>query len=278
MASVYLTDEEWQALFNEPPDLLKLYLSIKRVMDFKTGVAGESYRINDAFMREVLYVEAVQGRKAESYQRGAVRSKLQRLENLGLIQHIGKNVFKVCFYASPQSVRNNNSQTAARTTAEQQPEQQPIKPPAEVILLRHSKKAATINAAQQQPPKTTNNGPPLTSDIDDDNDQKRVAFTDYLSGFFDQRILLNGRFSINAWCRQGVTIEMLKDAVERSMSATGGKINSLKYIDNVLQTMGRQNEKTRSGKSGGHRHGEAGDYLQRQAEIADEYLRDNPDA
>lgn len=234
MASVYLTDEEWQALFNEPPDLLKLYLSIKRVMDYKTGTAGVSYRINDAFLREVLYIEAVQGRKAETVNRGAVRSKLARLQKLGLISGGGQHVFKCNYYDLPQSVQNNSSQPAARPAANQPPDLEPIKTPAEVILLHDSTKTPASKNPQQAPSTSANSRPPLTSK---DRYIDKAQIHEFLKTVIDERSLLNqhNRHIMQEWVELKLKPEVLNQAIDLALQAKQGQGFGVAYLNPIVR-------------------------------------------
>jgi len=163
MPSFYINDEEWRVLFNERSDLLKVYSGIKRVMDFKTGVAGISYRMSDSFFTDLMYVEAVQGRKSERFTREKIRSTLNRLEAIGLLTRIGRNVFKLNFVTPNKSVQNNKAQTTTRTTTVTEPEQQPEKTASNVVVMGVREKAEHKHKPQQDTPRCENSNPPLTS-------------------------------------------------------------------------------------------------------------------
>lgn len=90
-----ISEEEWEALFDEPPHLFKLYASIRRVMDYRTGIAGQRRRISEPMLHEVLAEGAVRGRNNTDRwpSRQKVRSALTRLEKLGLLSRMENLVF-----------------------------------------------------------------------------------------------------------------------------------------------------------------------------------------
>lgn len=122
MPSFQINDDEWGALVEEPGDVFLAYCAIRRVMDYRTGVAGVSRRISEQMLREVLYVAPCRGRhESGSPTRQRVRSVIDRLVKLGVLAAIGPMVFEL-----PLATRDGLSKrSATNEQPEQQPEQQP---------------------------------------------------------------------------------------------------------------------------------------------------------
>ncbi len=124
MPAFQINDDEWGALAEEPAELFKLYCAIRRVMDYRTGIAGKSRRISEQMLREVLYVAPLPGRHAPpDVTRQKVRSLLKRLEALGLTVSIGPLVLQL-----PLATSDGLPKTGA---TKEQPEQQPQEQPCE---------------------------------------------------------------------------------------------------------------------------------------------------
>lgn len=124
MPAFQINDDEWGALVEEPAELFKLYCGIRRVMDYRTGIAGKSRRISEQMLREVLYVAPLPGRHAPAeVTRQKVRSLLKRLEALGLTVSLGPLVLQL-----PLATSDGLSKTGA---TKEQPEQQPQEQPPE---------------------------------------------------------------------------------------------------------------------------------------------------
>jgi len=114
MCNIVISDREWGLLAGEPSDYLKLYIVVKRRMDFATGIAGEKTLINETVLREGFTVDPVQGRaKPRPITRQRYRSALARLEKIGLLERRGKLVF--FFPQAPLGyfAQNNNNQKNA---------------------------------------------------------------------------------------------------------------------------------------------------------------------
>ena len=52
MTAILISDAEWELLAGEPAELLKRYMTLKRRMDFSTGVAGIKTLINEIVLRD----------------------------------------------------------------------------------------------------------------------------------------------------------------------------------------------------------------------------------
>lgn len=106
----------------EPAELLKLYIALKRRMDFATGIAGRKTTINELVLREGFNVDPIPGRpKPPKITREKYRSAVRRLEKVGLLVSLGPLVFEF-----PHARRDSPSKTA---TTELQPESQPQQQP-----------------------------------------------------------------------------------------------------------------------------------------------------
>jgi hypothetical protein len=57
-----INKREWEALFDEPHHLFKVYAAIRRHMDYETGLAGIRRHFSEQFFRELLYVDPRPGR------------------------------------------------------------------------------------------------------------------------------------------------------------------------------------------------------------------------
>ncbi len=105
MAGVRLNDQELDILLAEPPQLLKLYVVLLTMMDFDTAIVGRYPRLSERALFERLYVETQQGRQVSgSPTRKTIRYGLERLQKLGLLQHLGPMVFR-CLLAQPIKLR-----------------------------------------------------------------------------------------------------------------------------------------------------------------------------
>lgn len=122
MAAFQINDDEWDALAEEPAELLKLYCAIRRFMDYRTGVAGIRRRISEQMLREELYVAPLPGRHAPpEVTRQKVRSLLKRLETIGMTRPIGPLVYEL-----PLASWDGLPKTGAtKEQPEEQPEEQP---------------------------------------------------------------------------------------------------------------------------------------------------------
>ncbi|WP_236209030.1 DnaT-like ssDNA-binding domain-containing protein [Pseudomonas tohonis] len=122
MPAILIDDAEWSLLMGEPAELTKLYVALKRRMDFATGVAGRKTLLNEIVLREGFTVAPIPGRpKPRPITREMYRSAMRRLERLGLVVPIDTMVFEF-----PHARRDRPSKTA---TTELQPDSQPQQQP-----------------------------------------------------------------------------------------------------------------------------------------------------
>ena len=279
MASFYLTDEEWRVLFNERADLLKLYTGIKRVMDFKTGVAGISYRMSDSFFTDLMYVEAVHGRKEERFTRQKIRSAVNRLETIGLLTRIGRNVFKLNFVKPNQSVQKDRIQTATRTATVTESEQQPKKNTSNVVVMGVIEKRETEHNTQQDTPQQDNSNPPLTSNYKLTNYTQISQIHDFLISQIDESSLLkfHNRKLMGQWLELGLSSDVLQLAVGRAIQCSAGGNFNIPYLDPIVREYMNKNnsgdldEANQRSKQQGSEHGSAGNYMREQREAAERY-------
>lgn len=124
MPAFQINDEEWSALVEEPGDIFLVYCSIRRFMDYRTGVAGKTRRISEQMISEVLYVAPTRGRhESGSPTRQRVRSVIDRLVKLKVIVPVGPMVYEL-----PLATSDLSSKTSA---TDEQPDQQPYQQPNE---------------------------------------------------------------------------------------------------------------------------------------------------
>lgn len=125
MASIVLTDEEWGVLANEPHHLLKLYVELRRRMDFRTRIVGIYPRLSEQSFREALYIEPKPGRKVSgSPTRKEYRHALECLVTLGLLEPLeeqGPLVFLLPKAFVDSSDQNQWGPNGARKGPEQGP-------------------------------------------------------------------------------------------------------------------------------------------------------------
>ncbi|HCR1594692.1 TPA: hypothetical protein ONA62_004774 [Pseudomonas aeruginosa] len=96
MPSFQINDEEWDALFDEPHQLLKVYCAIRMFMDYRTGIAGETRRLSEQMLIEVLSIPASPGRPAHKATRKEARYTIDALVRRGMVEpmpSIGPFVF-----------------------------------------------------------------------------------------------------------------------------------------------------------------------------------------
>ena len=152
MTAIQISDTEWDLLAGEPAELLKLYVALKRRMDFATGIAGRKTLLSEIVLREGFTVDPIPGRaKQKPVTREQYRSAIRRLEKLGLLLSLGNLVFEF-----PQARRDKPSKTA---TTELQPEQQPQEQPPSDWLQASGYGAFSDIEGEQQPEQRTGVGP-----------------------------------------------------------------------------------------------------------------------
>lgn len=84
--AVLLTDPELDALDGLPHMDVVAYITLRRRMDFSTGVVGQSARVSRQALVEALEVPARQGRAGEQVSHKAVTCSLERLAAVGLVK------------------------------------------------------------------------------------------------------------------------------------------------------------------------------------------------
>lgn len=169
MTSILLTDAEWSGLLEESAETLKVYVFLRRAMDFKTGIARGFTEID---IRDVLRVPAVRGRKKDStteladVSRQHARTILQRLQKLGYIEPLrdqGSLVFEL-----PHGVGVIASKTMTnRSPTKQQPDDQPDDQPKK-RRQRHVNKEDCVSSATGSPHDDQPYDGPMTNHIGKD--------------------------------------------------------------------------------------------------------------
>jgi hypothetical protein len=90
---IRLTSKELKILFQQPPELMKLYIFLNLYRDFDTNITGESVHIDDTSFKLWIGYASKAGRKGWKPSTTHVVRWLEQLEVLGLIQRRGNNVF-----------------------------------------------------------------------------------------------------------------------------------------------------------------------------------------
>lgn len=172
--SFIVNEEEWEILFNEPPELFKVYCALRKDMDIATGITGIKKRISEQYIKEVLYVDKVQGRalsKQEKTTRETIRSIIKRLEKLGLITNVGPFVFLLNLAVTDKYIQNNNNQTTTMTTTMTTTNFKDEELAIQAIGQAEIKRTATVTTTSE----ILNNNPPPLSVI---NNKKKPKLTD----------------------------------------------------------------------------------------------------
>ncbi|MBD9629769.1 hypothetical protein IB273_06325 [Pseudomonas sp. PDM19] len=116
MPTFQICDAEWDALFDEPHQLLKVYCAIRMFMDYGTGIAGEERRLSEQMLIEVLSIPASPGRPAHKATRKEARYTVDALVRRGLLEpmpSIGPFVFHLPKASRDQSVSGRWGQRLA---------------------------------------------------------------------------------------------------------------------------------------------------------------------
>jgi hypothetical protein len=121
MPSFQISEKEWLALEGEPLMIFKAYCIIRRCINFKTGV---TCNLSEDNFRRNLVVRMIPGRKKKDIincvdiTQKKIRSIINRLEKIGLIECFGSYVF--CCKLATLDKRNQNSKgvAGARTRAQ----------------------------------------------------------------------------------------------------------------------------------------------------------------
>lgn len=116
MPGFLINDAEWNALFDEPHHLLKVYCGIRRCMDFKTGIAGLERRLSEQMLRELLSTPASPGRPAHKASRKECRYAIDYLIRIGMLiacPEISPFVFRLPLASSDKSVSGRWGQRLA---------------------------------------------------------------------------------------------------------------------------------------------------------------------
>lgn len=148
MASVRLTDDEWLLLRDEPADLLKVYVELRRRMDFANATVGQHERLSEQAIKEVLHVPARAGRRAETPTRKRVRYVLSSLERLGAIEAVGSFVFRLPYAPSDDSVQKRWGQGGAKVGPEVGPNETGSKSPQDNSLNGQEQRGGHIGSSE----------------------------------------------------------------------------------------------------------------------------------
>lgn len=124
MPTIRLTDAEWALLEDEPAEALKVYVELRRRMDFTTCIVGQDYHVSEQIVRETLTVPSRPGRKADNPTRKKVRYIVDLLCRIGLLEQLQPFVFRLPYALGEQSEQNRWGQGGAKVGPEVGPKQE----------------------------------------------------------------------------------------------------------------------------------------------------------
>ncbi|HCR1292458.1 hypothetical protein [Pseudomonas aeruginosa] len=266
MTAVLVNDAEWEILAGEPAELLKLYVALKRRMDFATGIAGQKTLINEIVLREGFVVDPIPGRaKPKPYTREQGRSAVRRLERLGAIKVIGPLVFEFPHARRDQSDQKSYNQA----TTKLQPEQQPPKnqaDPNEYGGSSDSKGQAATGLFLEQVP-SSNLLPVSGNNRTVPNACVRERPADpATAGQWCQFFIRERGFQIHtvqtartmplfaSWVERGVTAEQMLAAMEIAEAKLGAPPDSPLYYRNFLDELLLERHRMATAPHAEHRH------------------------
>lgn len=104
MQLIVLTEEELERLYGEPAEVMKLYVCLRRRMDFTTGLVGAATAVSWWALREDMHVAAGQGRsESGTPTERMVEKKVERLVALGLVER--KTMYRRLMFLLPIAYR-----------------------------------------------------------------------------------------------------------------------------------------------------------------------------
>nr|WP_298165307.1 hypothetical protein [uncultured Pseudomonas sp.] len=244
--AVLINDVEWELLAGEPAELLKLYVALKRRMDFATGIAGRKTLLNEIVLREGFTIDPIPGRpKPKPVTREQYRSAVRRLEKLGAINVIGPLVFEFPHARRDQSAHNSYN----RATTKLQPEQQPAEKSPESsndAAFSDVKDGATTGLFLEQVP--SNNLLPVSGNytvpLPRESDTAPATAGQWCQFFIRER-----RFQLHvvqtpktmplfaSWVERGITTSQMLAAMEIAEAKLGSAPDSPLYYRNFLDQM-----------------------------------------
>lgn len=116
-----INNEEWEALIGEPHKIFKAYCLIRRCVDYATGV---TLNLSEDNFRRNLEVKAVPGRHKKdvisysSITQKELRTIVERLRKIGLIEPLGKHVFRCKLATLGKSVQKSRGGAGALARAQ----------------------------------------------------------------------------------------------------------------------------------------------------------------
>lgn len=273
MTAFLINDDEWDLLFDEPSDLLKVYCALRRVMDFKTGVSGFSYRINEGFFIDLMDIALIPGRhRPEKFTRGKIRNHLNRLEKIGLMKRrsdIGPFVFELLLSESDKSVQNRMSRGTTKAETEKKEEQRPEKNKENQSSYESS---ATNNKTEDETPTPDRmNPPPVSGYIDKYTTMQQlyeVLGTVMPVNWINRT---DSRKVLSEWLSIGISSDLLSEAIGRAMNVQDGKSFGVKYLDPIVRQL--KQKSLNPEKSNGPDKSVRKSSAEKNQEAADAYLR-----
>ncbi|WP_425318785.1 hypothetical protein [Pseudomonas nitroreducens] len=247
MPSILISDAEWMLLSGEPPELLKLYVALKRRMDFATGVAGQKTLINEIVLREGYTVDPIPGRAApKPPTREQGRSGVRRLEKIGALKVIGPLVFEFPYARRDQSAQNSCNQAATKLQPEQQPSANQPEPNESGAFSVSDNQAATGLFLEQVP---SSNLLPV-SGKDHTVPSARDEFeTPSTAGQWCQFFIRERRFQMHVvqtaktmplfsqWVERRITTSQVRTAMETAEAKLGAVPDTPLYYRNFLEQL-----------------------------------------
>ncbi|MGA7177981.1 MAG: hypothetical protein WBX11_00140 [Thiobacillaceae bacterium] len=98
MASLLINPAELEQLAGLPHSAVALYLVLRRLMDYATGLVGVTRGVSWQGLREELYVEGRQGMSSRSVSREQVRRIAGHLEHAGLVERHSIEMERLIFF------------------------------------------------------------------------------------------------------------------------------------------------------------------------------------
>jgi|GEM_PF-1305883 len=169
MSAFQINDDEYEQLYYERGEVVKVYLIFRKHMDFESGISGAKRRISRQALKEMLTPEAIAGRhKPEPPTVQQIRSALDRLVKIGMFKPVGPMVYQLPLASTDQSAQNRRN----RGVTAEKPEEQPENKPQVTDLFGAGEEGAT----EEQPEELSRSNPPPVSDISTKVDNTFVQF------------------------------------------------------------------------------------------------------
>jgi|GEM_PF-4155171 len=247
--NIKLTHQESKILFQQPPELFKLYMFLSLYRDFDTGITGEKVHIDDTSFKVWVGYPSKQGRKGNKPSTTHIVRWLEQLEELGLIQACGNNVFYLPLATTNQHDQKLSHQTVTKPS-----------PKSEESVTKSEVSENPINtdyAAELKTEVSPNNDGSVTEvsqrlytiPVNNLTKLNYIAQTDFLSAeenkflnlFTDLKLSLNPAGDLKAittakaLIQAGVTLEVASEALKIKLAAyTGTRTPHPSYFKDAI--------------------------------------------